>query len=73
MVILVIDPHGVMLVYAVLLEQTVYAQYYCTVLEHNQRSALRNKRRHFLHNPPIIVHDKARTHRTQTVADVFIR
>lgn len=52
---------------------SINAQYYRSVLEHNLRTALRAKRRNFLNNPPIILHDNARAHSLQTVADVFAR
>ncbi|GBM21513.1 hypothetical protein AVEN_249936-1 [Araneus ventricosus] len=35
--------------------------------------ALRKKRRHFLHNPPIILQDNARPHVAQAVTDLFDR
>ncbi|GBN68749.1 hypothetical protein AVEN_148777-1 [Araneus ventricosus] len=54
MVILVYDYDGVILTHTVPTQQTVNAQYYCSLLEHNLRSALRTKRWHILQNPPII-------------------
>ncbi|KAJ4434117.1 hypothetical protein ANN_16437 [Periplaneta americana] len=37
------------------------------------RTALRRKRPHVLQNPPIILQDKAGTHTTQPVADLYCR
>ena len=73
MVILVYDCDGVILTHYVPLRQTVNAQYYCSFLEHHLRPALRKKRRHFLRNPPIILHDNARAHTAQAVAALFGR
>ncbi|KFM70806.1 Mariner Mos1 transposase, partial [Stegodyphus mimosarum] len=73
MVILVYDCDGVILTHTVPPQQTVTAQYYCSFLEHNLRPALRKKRRHFLQNAPLILHDNARPHAAQTVTDLFKR
>ncbi|XP_066991019.2 condensin-2 complex subunit D3 [Anabrus simplex] len=51
--------------------RTVNAQYYCSFLEHHLRPALRKKWQHFLQNPTIILHDNARAHTAQAVAELF--
>ncbi|KAG8232167.1 hypothetical protein J437_LFUL012239 [Ladona fulva] len=73
MVIFVYNCDGVILTHYVPPRQTVNAQYYCSILEHHLRPALRKKWQHFLCNPPIIKHDNARAHTAQAVAALFSR
>ena len=69
MLIIAYDWDGLILRHVVPQRQTVTAEYYCEFLRTHLRAALRRKRRHFLNNPPIILHDNARPHAAQVVTE----
>ena len=71
MLIIVYDWDGDSIKHIVPQRRTVTAEYYCTFLQDNLKAALRRKRRHFLNNPPIILHDNARAHATGAVIDLL--
>ncbi|PNF14967.1 hypothetical protein B7P43_G01544 [Cryptotermes secundus] len=73
MMMLVYDCDGVILTHTVPRQQTVTAQHYCSLLEHNLRPALRKKQRNFLQNPPIILQENARPQAALAMADLFDR
>lgn len=73
MLIIAYDCDGVIINHTVPQRQTVTAEYYCNFLQNNLRAALRRKRRHFLNNPPIILHDNARAHAAVAVTDLLLR
>lgn len=72
MFIVAYDVSGVILHHAVPPRVTVDAAYYCRFLEHHLRPALRRKR-HFMVQHPIILHDNARCHTAAAVRDLLRR
>lgn len=73
MLILAYDWDGVILKHVVPPRQTIDAAYYCSFLRNNLRAALRRTRRHFMDNPPILLHDNARAHVARAVSDLLNR
>jgi histone-lysine N-methyltransferase SETMAR len=71
MLIVAYDYEGVLLTHAVPSGTTVNAVYYRNFLEHHLCPALRRKRPHLLQSHPIVLHDNARCHVANTVADLF--
>jgi len=71
MFIVAYDTDGVILHHTVPQRQTVNAAYYCNFLRNHLRSALRRKRQHLLATNPIILHDNARAHTANVVADIL--
>ena len=73
MLILAYDWDGVIIRHTVPPRQPVNAQYYCSFLRNNLLPALRRKRRHFIDNPPILLHDNARAHTAAVVSQLLDR
>ena len=73
MLIIAYDWDGVIIKHTVSQRCTVIVEYYCTFLQDNLQAAQRRKRGDFLNNPPIILHDNARTHAAGAVTDLLNR
>ena len=70
-IIIVYDCDGIILTIYLPPRQTINSEYYRSFLETNLRPALRKKR--FLQNPPIFLHDNAQPHSAKVITDLFGR